>query len=223
MKQLDYQPSCRRRLPHIQPPGATIFITTRLHNSLPQVDIEQLIAEAKSHENQLNQIPDPWQRQEQQDINQRRLFGKWDQALDTAKDGPFWLQDKRVAQVVMARLHEENGRLYDLDAFCIMSNHTHVVCTPLAKPDKTYHSLATIMKTIKGSTARQANEILGRSGSFWQRENYDHVVRDEAEKQRIIRYVLMNPVKAGLVQSWDDWPYSYTKGSLENNFGVSKT
>ena len=45
-------------------------------------------------------------------------------------------------------------------------------------------------------------------GSFWQAESYDHVVRN-GELERIISYVLENPVKAGLVEDWEQWPYTY--------------
>ena len=61
-----------------------------------------------------------------------------------------------------------------------------------------YRSLSSIMRSLNGRTAREANFALGRSGTFWEHENYDHVVRDEAELGRIITYVLGNPVKAGL-------------------------
>jgi len=61
------------------------------------------------------------------------------------------------------------------------------------------------MQSIKRHTARQANLYLKRQGTFWQAESYDHVIRDEAEWQRIIHYVLYNPVKAGLVAEWQAW------------------
>jgi REP element-mobilizing transposase RayT len=67
------------------------------------------------------------------------------------------------------------------------------------------------MHSLKRYTARQANQLLGREGAFWQHENYDHVVRDEEEWQRIITYILNNPVKAGLVQNWEDWEWTYYK------------
>ena len=67
------------------------------------------------------------------------------------------------------------------------------------------------MHSFKRFTARLANQLLVRSGSFWQHESYGHVIRDQAEYERIIRYVLLNPVKAGLVEHWRDWPYSWQK------------
>ena len=72
------------------------------------------------------------------------------------------------------------------------------------------------MTSIKGYTARQANLILERQGYFWQHESYDHIVRDPAELDRIRRYILNNPVKAGLVDEWRDWPWSYCRYEIDN-------
>ena len=65
------------------------------------------------------------------------------------------------------------------------------------------------MKSVKGISAREANKILNRKGSFWQSESYDHIVRNEEELERIIKYVIYNPVKAGLVDKWEDWENNY--------------
>ena len=53
--------------------------------------------------------------------------------------------------------------------------------------------------------------MLGRNGRFWQEESYDHIIRDEAELNRIRQYILYNPVKAGLVDNPEDWPWNYSK------------
>ena len=80
-----------------------------------------------------------------------------------------------------------------------MPNHVHVVLRP-----KT--SLAVITRWLKGSTARQANLIVGRTGeAFWQDESFDHRVRDEEELDRIVRYVEYNPVSAGLAENPGAW------------------
>jgi putative transposase len=62
---------------------------------------------------------------------------------------------------------------------------------------------------LKGVTAREANRFLGRTGeSFWQRESYDHWVRDSGELERIVAYIEDNPVKAGLVVRAEDYRWS---------------
>ena len=70
------------------------------------------------------------------------------------------------------------------------------------------------MRSLKGRTVREANLVLGRRGAFWQHENYDHVVRDEAELGRIVTYVLGNPVKAGLAARREEWEWSYCEYEL---------
>ncbi len=67
------------------------------------------------------------------------------------------------------------------------------------------------MHMLKGYSAHEANGVLKRQGKFWQAESYDHFVRDGAELERIIYYVVNNPVKAGLVDDWDQWPWTYWK------------
>jgi putative transposase len=64
------------------------------------------------------------------------------------------------------------------------------------------------MQSIKGFTARECNRLLAQAGMFWQQESYDHVVRDDDELERIIQYVLNNPVKAGLVERPELWRWS---------------
>ncbi|MGB3903381.1 MAG: transposase [Anaerolineae bacterium] len=209
MSTLEYRLFHLRHLPHIQPPGATLFVTFRLTESIPAQARRQLVAEAEQGEARLARIMEPHERARQAYLEQRRLFARWDSALDTAGAGPLWLSDPGVADMVGEALHHPDGRVYDLDAFCIMPNHVHVVFAPLPKGDGTYHGLSAIMHSLKRYTARRANLLLGRRGAFWKDESYDHVVRDEAELQRVVAYVLDNPVKAGLVQHWQEWRWTY--------------
>lgn len=92
-----------------------------------------------------------------------------------------------------------------------MPNHVHAVFKPLEKLRGDCYSLTEILHALKRNSAKQANLALGRTGPFWQDESYDHFARDEAELDRIVKYVLNNPVKAGLVSEWKDWPGTYSK------------
>ena len=71
------------------------------------------------------------------------------------------------------------------------------------------------MQSLKGFTSREANILLGRNGTFWEHESYDHFVRDADELKRIVAYVLRNPLKAGLVEDWREWRWSYCRKELE--------
>jgi len=74
-------------------------------------------------------------------------------------------------------------------------------------PDS-HSPLSRIMHSLKSYTANQANRLLGREGRFWQRESYDHWIRDLAELQRIIDYVRFNPVKARHCSQPHEWGFS---------------
>ena len=67
--------------------------------------------------------------------------------------------------------------------------------------------LSQIMHSLKSYTANEANKVLNRSGSFWQRESYDHWVRDDMELARIAEYIANNAVSANLAKNAWDWPY----------------
>jgi REP element-mobilizing transposase RayT len=210
-KTLRYQFSYRRNLPHIQPAGATFFVTFRLAGSLPAAVLGQLQAELEEAKQQTAEVEDETERARETYRLQRRHFGRWDGYLDRAASGPTWLKQARIAKLVSESLSYRDGRVYGLDAFCIMPNHVHMVMQPLQQADGTFHSLSKIMHSLKGYTGRKANELLGRTGAFWQRESYDHIVRDGGEWERIVHYVLTNPVEADLVENWQDWPWSYCR------------
>ena len=79
-------------------------------------------------------------------------------------------------------------RFYHLHACAVMPNHVHLLILPLVP-------VAVMMRWLKGSTARGANLILGRTGRpFWQDESYDHWVRGAEDEARIVRYMEDNPV-----------------------------
>jgi putative transposase len=185
-----------------------MFVTFRLAGSLPYSVIAELRAEHQRQKVASSRITDPDEQLKQVDLDARHSFGRWDYALDNTDYGPRWLAEEQVATVVAQALYYRDQRVYDLYAFCIMPNHVHIVCTPLPDQDGMYPSLFRILQSLKRYTARQANEVLGRQGSFWQAESYDHVVRDEEELTRIVEYVRHNPVKAVLVASWERWPWT---------------
>ena len=188
----------QRNLPHRLPPGETIFLTFRLAGTLPRAVLEQLRAAWEEQDQRHRPDEDHYTRQ-------KRYFGRYDSLLDSAATGPTWLRVPTVAQLIMEALHHYDGNSYQLICYCLMPNHVHLV---VALPDEV-PPLARTLQYLKGYTAQKANALLGRSGQFWHRESYDHIVRSPAELARIIGYVLENPVKAGLVAEWQAWPYTY--------------
>jgi putative transposase len=205
MGNLRFREFYRRRLPHIQIEGAIYFVTFRLANSLPVDVLEQL---AKNSD-QIKELPID-QRQEAH----RCWFEQFDDYVGRCLNGERFLQNDKVAEVVADSLRRRDGHVYELLAFCIMPNHVHAVFTPLEASKGNYYSLTEILHSLKRNSAKQANIVLGRTGSFWQDESYDHVVRDQTDLERIAQYVLYNPVQAGLTETWQDWQWSYSKWNL---------
>ncbi len=187
-----------------------MFVTSVLHGALPKHVQERLNSEARLLVQMLNQMDDSKVRAGQAYIELKRLFGRWDYELDHAKDSPRWLGDKRIASIIAGSLHHLDQKMYSLIAFTVMPNHVHTVFKPLYSSETNQDvSIAKIMQSWKRYSARNSNDLLGRSGQFWQHENYDHVARDTDELTGIINYVLNNPVKVGLAKKWQDWPWTY--------------
>ncbi|NQT65142.1 MAG: transposase [FCB group bacterium] len=158
---LKYKEFYRRSLPHFQPEDGIIFVTYRLHFQLPE-ELKKRIEEIKR-------------------TKSGNSFNVIDDYLDLCKEGSKFLSNPEIATMIIENLLKMNDKQYKLFCFCIMPNHVHVLLKPKFKFGKTPYSLAEIFRSHKGVTARQANLILNRSGSFWQAENYDHYIRDDKE------------------------------------------
>lgn len=211
MKNLEYKEFYRRNLPHIQPRSAAFLVNFRLAGSLPGEVVERLRADAEQLKKKLLGIKDQEEILLLRDKEQRKLFAKWDDALHNSKTGSFWLKEDRIAEIVANSIRFHDGNWFDVLAYCIMPNHVHLVLAPYESSENADYSLTRIMHNIKRNSANHANKALGRTGAFWQHENYDHFARDEKELERIIKYVLYNPVKAKLVKEQTAWKWSYCK------------
>jgi putative transposase len=171
----------QRFLPYRQPEGAGIFVTWRLHGSLPRG-----VVEAKKEE------------------TDGRRFVRFDRMLDQAGFGPDWLRRPAIASAVAETLIAGDMRrdLYRLRAWVVMPNHVHALWLP-------NRPMPEIMQWVKGTSGRRINRMLGREGeAFWQDESYDRLVRSSDEGERIVRYIERNPVTAGLVRRIEDWEWS---------------
>ncbi|KAB2833733.1 MAG: hypothetical protein F9K48_07795 [Candidatus Brocadia sp.] len=209
----------RRNLPHYQPVYATFFITFRLAGSLPPEVIARLKEERQQQEKLLLKIGDEKIKKLEMLNMHKRHFGNFDEMLDKAANNQSWLEDDRIAQVIVDAMHFRDKKTYNLLAYCIMPNHVHMIFTIRRRTSSLYkgktasgpYVVTKILENLKWYTAMKANEILNCKGAFWQHESYDHVVRDGNELERIVNYVLNNPVRAGLVSSWDQWKWSYVR------------
>jgi REP element-mobilizing transposase RayT len=192
--------SYTRHLPHQVPEGLPIFVTWNLKGAMPRAAVEGLLRERQRLE---NQAPRPGETASARRLRENKmLFAAADRFLDRALEGPMHLKDPRAAAIVEESLLFGAGDRYDLFAWCVMSNHVHVLLTP-------HQELVKVTQVIKGYTAYRINGLHDARGrAFWQDESYDHWCRDEEEMFRIIDYIENNPVAAGLCQRPEEWPWS---------------
>jgi REP element-mobilizing transposase RayT len=101
-------------------------------------------------------------------------------------------------------LHD-NAKRYNLHAAVVMPDHVHVLLTPLRDEKAWPYSLPTILKLLKGTSARSVNKPLGSSGPVWQEESFDHVLRSQESFEKKLEYLRQNPVRRGLVERPEDY------------------
>ena len=189
----------RRRLPHLYDIGQPIFLTWRLHNSLPANRV----------------FPTA-------DLPSGKAFAALDRLLDEARSGPLYLNQPALADMVVEAIQRNASMLdhYALHAFAVMPNHVHLLLSPSVP-------LAKLTRSLKGITAKRANEMLALTGRpFWQEESYDHLVRNERAFERIRFYIEHNPVRAGLVKEADRYRWSsaqWATGGSPADRGVRPT
>jgi putative transposase len=210
------------------------FITIRLNGSLPKHIVEKFNKVKVRELDRISSCDNKKVKAEKYLELKRKYFEVYDIYLDKALYEPKWLKKREVATIVKEAIYSRDGKEYELIAYTIMSNHAHLVILPIVERDLSrsinnrieqsddksdmnvalQYPVTNILRKLKGSTARECNKILRRSGKFWQHESYDHAVRDGEALRRIVKYVLNNPVKAELAESWEEWEWNYYNGKF---------
>lgn len=122
---------------------------------------------------------------------------------DTEADGQHFLKGPEAAAAIESALLHFDGERYRLLAWCVMSNHVHVIAQQLEG-----WPLASVVHSWKSFTANGVNRVLCRSGPVWQREYFDRFMRNDDHLSSTIAYVENNPVAAGLVEKAHEWRWS---------------
>lgn len=207
----------RRKLPHFDHIGACFFVTFRLYNSLP---VPQALALKSARDNLIIQAQksgnDEARRECLLQIDQE-YFDRLNHLLDHSSFGDRYLSEPPVTQIIQEVLHEYDHHLYTLQAYCIMPNHIHLLIdteiqlykTPIGQNHEGYQYLKDIMRKIKGKTGLLINKERGTKGTVWSSESYDRYIRNKSHYLNTSAYIIQNPVKAGLVSNWQEWPGTF--------------
>jgi REP element-mobilizing transposase RayT len=185
----------RGHLPRWEKEGGVYFVTFRVADSLPKAVLDHIVAEREAVIRTANQMHRDLSADERKKLQQLSTTAI-EQYLDTGA-GACPLRNTPVAAAVADTLRYFDGKRYRLLAWCIMPNRVHVVFKIFPA-----YGLADIVHSWKSFSAKRANKILNVAETFWQREYYDHLIRDQAQLFRAIRYVAANPEKANL-KNWE--------------------
>lgn len=191
-----------RHLPHWRQDGVVYFVTFRLADSIPlpvlrawAVDrrtwlaahgISDRTTEEEFHE-LYEAIPSEVRLAFERECARRYLV-----QLDRCH-GECHLRRSDVSALVADALRFHHDQRLRCGDFVIMPNHVHWLVIPL--PD---HSLESLLQSIKRWCSTRINRLIGRSGTLWQGESFDHIVRSSESLERIRDYIRDNPVRAHL-------------------------
>lgn len=104
--------------------------------------------------------------------------------------------------ITLASCIHDHQMLCWVDCCVVMPDHVHLLVIP--------HDdvmLARVMARIKGASVHRINRALSRAGNLWQRESFDHILRSDEKLDQVREYICMNPVKAGLASTPDEYPW----------------
>lgn len=169
-------------LPHWRQQGATYFVTFRTADSLPREKLEIWLRDRAEW---LKRNPEPHSARQRQEYWERfpaRIQYWLDQGY-----GASLLGRSGLREIVEGALWHFHGQRYDLRDEVVMPNHVHVIITPAGD-----YSLSAIVQSWKSFTAHQINKALRRSGTLWQKESFDHIVRNVYSLEKFKIYLEAN-------------------------------
>ena len=187
----------RGYLPHYDDAAALQSITYRLWDALPADVVARLEEEALGDDRHREAI---------------------ERHLD-AGHGSCVLREAANARIVLENWHHFEHLKYRLHAWVVMPNHVHVLVEPLAgyangdivQSWKSYTAKRILHGSAGGSPA--VGKLAGQRPALpaerhvWQPDYYDRFIRNERHFAAAVEYVHQNPVKAGLVEQAEAWPW----------------
>lgn len=166
-------------LPHWRQPGVTYFVTFRCADSLPA---EKLAAWRDELNAWMLAHPEP-----HDEDTRKEFFTRFPQRIQQWLDsgyGRCLLKKQDHRKLIQEALQHFHGTRYDLDEYVVAANHVHVLVTP-----RDGFELSDILHSWKSFTANRINEAEGLSGAFWQKESFDHIVRNRRSLDRFRKYI----------------------------------
>ena len=173
----------RDYLPHVRQENVIYFVTFRLGDSLAAERVAEL---RQRRDAWLKLNPPPHKVEQEQQY--RRIWTVRVENLMDAGFGRCELRDPECREMLERSLRHDDRLKYQLGEFVIMPNHVHALLRMLPG-----YELSDTLKAWKSVSARRMGKRLGRTGSFWMEECFDHAVRDDQSLNRFVDYIRQNP------------------------------
>jgi len=111
--------------------------------------------------------------------------------------------ERHVAERAVLQLRQSAAKhAFAIAAYCFMPDHVHLLVYGTS-PDASLTAFVAHFKQMTGFAYRQATGQL-----LWQEGYHDRVLRNEEQTETIVRYILGNPVRAGLTREWGEYEYA---------------
>ncbi len=187
----------RGKLPHWEVEDGQYFVTIHLHGAIPIEGQQRIRAIAKQFKNLSQTEVDAQLR------ISRQIFIEMEAWLDRS-DYVNHLRNRPVAAMISEAVETRQLRKqWEMHEFVVMPSHVHLFFELSEAVTLKY-----TLEDFKRWTGHQASKLIElERDRFWQTEWFDHWSRSDDEDNRIVEYIQRNPEKAGLVDTYEQWPY----------------
>lgn len=207
----------RNNQSHIQPVGATFSVTLLAHDAVPAKKLEEA---RRQRDERLNKIVgnDLEEKTVETAACHQQYYEAIEQLLDAKNNQTYPFRNKETAKLAMDYIMNLDGKLYHLEALCVMSNHLHMLLDlSIQVPAdwdglnelENYVPLSAVVGRIKGGISYHYHKEIGEQGPIWAPGYYDRCIRSSQHFHQEQNYIVNNPVKAGIVSKWSAYPYTY--------------
>ena len=128
-------------------------------------------------------------------------FYRYSLTFRTDTRRPVFADREVVDLVVQQLLRTANEQKFAVIAYCFMPDHLHLLIEGTSDDSDGKR----FMKAFKQYSGYYYAKM--RRGRLWQRYGFEHILRDDEATVEVVRYILRNPVRAGLAASVEEYPF----------------
>ncbi len=129
-------------------------------------------------------------------------FQRYFLTICTAFKCSVFTEDAIVADIRSQLLQTTTQFEFEITAYCFMPDHLHALLTATSE-QADFRECVRRFKQLTGYRFRKNRQV-----PLWQPGYYEHIVRDDESSEAIVRYILENPIRAGLSKEIGEYPFA---------------